>query len=79
MLTLHYLELVNGKNYFNLIKIFVLKLFKMATVQIERSRLEHMSVSKFLLAEKCKPWEIKRTLCDGNKEACFGKKCLQIG
>ena len=52
------LELLYSKNYFNIVKIFVLKLFKKVENQTEYSRLEQRSVIKFLLAEKCKPCEI---------------------
>ena len=41
------------KNYSNLTKIFVLRLFKMVTNQTECSGLEQKSVSKFLVAERC--------------------------
>ena len=52
------LELVYSKDYFNLVKILVLRLFKMAENPKECSRLEQKSVIKFFVAEKCKPWEI---------------------
>ena len=67
--TLHYLELVYSKNYFDLTKIFVLR------QQIKQcSRLKQKSVIKFLLAEKCKPCEIHRRMYDVYREACFIQK-----
>ena len=42
-------KLVYSKNYFNLAKIFVLRLFKMVANQAECSRLEQRSVIKFFL------------------------------
>ena len=51
------LELVYCKKYFNLANIFVLRLFKITAYQIECFRLEQRSVIKFLVAEKCKPYE----------------------
>ena len=62
------------KNYFNHTKIFVLRLFKMATNKNEYSRLEQRSVIKFLMADKCKPCEIYWRICNVYEEACFNKK-----
>ena len=42
-----------AKNYFNLAKIFVLRLFKMKVTQTKSSMQEQSSLSKFLVAEKC--------------------------
>ena len=60
MQTLHCLNLVYSQNYFNLPKIFVLRLFKMLANQKECSRLELKPVIKFLLTDKCKPYKIYR-------------------
>ena len=69
METLHSLEFFKAKNYFNFTKIFVLRLFKMATDQT------------FLMVEKSKPFEIYRRMCDVYWKAGFSqeKKCLQMG
>ena len=48
----------------------------MAANQKEFSWLEQRSVMKVLLAEKCKPCEIYRKMCDVYKEACFGEKIV---
>ena len=53
-----------AKNYFNITKIFLLRLFKNMSNQTECSRLEQRSVIKFLVAEKCKPCEIYRRIYD---------------
>ena len=45
-------------NHFNLTKIFVLILFKIAVNQTEFSMLEQKSVAKNMVAEKCKKSEI---------------------
>ena len=45
-------------------------------------RIEQRSVIKSLVTEKCKPYEIYRTLCDVYRDACFSKKkknSLQMG
>ena len=42
--------------------------------QTEYSRLEHRSVIRFLVAEKCKLCEIYRIMCDVYKETCFSYK-----
>ena len=44
-----------------------------------RSRIEQISVIKFLVAEQCKPSEIFRRMSDVYEEACFSQKCLQMG
>ena len=49
----------------------------MAANQIECSRLEQRSVIRYLVAEKYKPGEFY--MCDLYREACFVKKCLQMG
>ena len=38
------------------------------------NRLEQRSVIKFLMAEKCKQWEIHSTMCDVYGEVCFNEK-----
>ena len=48
-----------------------LRQFKIATYQTECSRLEQRSVIKFLLVEKCKPYEIYKRMCNECWEACF--------
>ena len=53
-----------SKNYFNLTKISILQLFKMASNQKKCSRLEQRSVIIFLMAEKCKQCKIYRKMCD---------------
>ena len=70
---LHCLKLVYSKNYFNLTKIFVLKLFKIMAIQTKCSRLEQRSVIKSLVAEKWKLCEIYRKMCDMYGEACFSQ------
>ena len=50
------------QKYFNLTEIFVLRLFKMVTNKTECSKLEQRSVIKFLVAEKCKPYEIYKSM-----------------
>ena len=42
--------------------------------QTECSKLEQRSVIKFLVAEKCKPCEIYRKMCNVHGEACFNEK-----
>ena len=68
------MELVYGKNEFNLANIFVLRLFKMVANRAEYSKLEQKSVIKVLVAEKCKPWEIYKKLWDVYRETSFSKK-----
>ena len=72
--TLHFLGLIYMKNYSNLVKIFVLKLFEMVANETDCSSLEQKSVIKFLVIGKCKPWEIYRRMCDVYGEDCFSKK-----
>ena len=67
--TLHYLVLIFSKEYCNIAKIFVLRLFKMAENQTKCSRLEQSFVIKVLVAEKNKPYEIYRRICDLFREA----------
>ena len=66
MKTLPCLKLAYNKNYFNLTKIFVLKLFKMLVNQAKSSRLEQCSVMKSLVVEKCKPCEYYWRMCMEN-------------
>ena len=54
--------------------MFVLRLFKMVAKQTEYSRLEQMSVIKFFVAKKWKPYKIYKRMCDVYEEACFSKK-----
>ena len=65
------IKLVYSKNYSNLTKILVLRLFWM--IVTEYSRFEQKSVIKILLANKYKPCQIYRRLCDMKGE-CFSKK-----
>ena len=46
----------------------------MAANQSDCSSLEQRSVTKFLVAEKCKPYKIYRRMCDVYEEVCFSKK-----
>ena len=58
---------------FESVKMFVLRLFKMATNQC--SKLDQKScLFVFFMAEKCKPYEIYKRMCDVYREACFSKK-----
>ena len=50
---MHCLELVHCKNYFNLSKMFVLRLFKKVAKQCYK--LAQRSVIKFLVSEMYKP------------------------
>ena len=68
---LHYLEFIYSKNYVNLTKIFVLRLFKMAANQTVCFRLKQKSVIKSLMVEKYKPCELYRRMCDVYRKACF--------
>ena len=61
------MKLVYSKHYFNLSKIFILVLFKMAANQTQCSRLEQRSVIEFVVADECKPGEIYRMMCDVGK------------
>ena len=67
------------ENYFNLVKIFVLRLFKMASNCAESSRLEHRSVIKFLVAKNCKSCDIYRRMCGLSGEAYFCQKMFPNG
>ena len=71
---LHCLELVYGKNYSNLIKIFVLRLFKMVANQKQCFRLEQRSLIRFLIATKSKPCDIYRRMYVVYGEAYFSQK-----
>ena len=42
--------------------------------QTDSSRLEQRSVIKVLVAEKCKPCDIHRKICDVYGEVCFIEK-----
>ena len=53
--------------------MFVLRLFKKTANQTECSSLEQMSVIKFLVAEKCKLYEIYRRMCDVYANAYFSQ------
>ena len=68
------MKLGYNKNYFNLAKIFVLKLLKMVVNQREMSKLKQNPAVKFLLAEKYKPCEISRRMCDVLKESCISQR-----
>ena len=61
MSSLHCLKLVYRKKYFNLAKIFILKLFKSIANQIVFSKIEQRTVTEFLLTKKFKPGEIYRS------------------
>ena len=76
--TLHFLELVYGKKYFNLIKIFVLRLFRISTNETVH-RLEQKSVIKSLAVEKCKLYEIDQSMYDVYREACFSPNIFTNG
>ena len=55
-------------------KIFLLRLFKIVANQTGCSRFEQRSFIKFLVAEKCKPCKIYRTMGDVYGEANFCQK-----
>ena len=65
--TLHHLELAFCKNYFDFTKIFVLSLF--IELVNQSCWLEKSFVIKLLVAEKSKPCEIYRRMCDVYGEA----------
>ena len=73
------MEVIYSTNYFNLAKIFVLRLFKMEANQIEYFSLEQRSVIKFLMSEKCKLYEIYRGMRDIFGEICFSQKMFANG
>ena len=60
--------------FFNLTKIFVSRLFKMAANQTDCCWLEQRSVIKFLVVKKYKSCEISRRMCVQNREAYFDQK-----
>ena len=66
------MELVYSENYFNLVKIFVLKLFRLMENQTDNFKLQQRSVIKFLVAEKCK-------LCEVYDVYGEAKRFLQMG
>ena len=68
-----------SKNYFNLTKLLVLRLFKMVKNQAEWSRLEQTSMINFFLVEKCKPCEIYWRMFNVYGEACFNQKMFING
>ena len=55
-------------------KIFLLQLYKMVANKTECSGVEQRSILKFLVAKKCKPWEIYRRMWNVYGEVCFSKK-----
>ena len=67
--------IVCSENYFNLTKIFVLRLFKMAAKQTEWYRLEQESFTKFLVTRKCKPREIYWAMWNG---WCFWRSMFEL-
>ena len=71
MPTLHCLELIDSKYYFNLAKVFVLKLFKMAgKIWVLQAGTE----IKLLITDKCKPCEIYRKMNVFNEDEYLSKK-----
>ena len=70
----HCLELVYNKNYSNIAKILVLRLFKMVANQRECFTLEQRYLIKFVVAEKCQQWGIHWKMCDVNGASCLSKK-----
>ena len=68
------------KNYFDITKIFVSKLFITEANQTQYSRPEQRSVVKFFMAEKCKPCENLQKYAYVYEKICFSqKKCFQLG
>ena len=55
----------------NITKMFVLRLFG---AKLGGFRFEQRSVTKFLVAEKCKQCEIYRRMCDVYEDACLNQK-----
>ena len=51
----------------------------MVANQTKCSLFEQRSLIKFLVANKCKPCEIYRRICDGYGKACFRKKIFTNG
>ena len=64
---IHCLEFVYTKNYFNLAKIFLLRVFKMVANQSAQGLKKKKSVMKYLVAEK---WSLQEN-CDVYGEASF--------
>ena len=62
---------VYNKEYLNLGRVFALKRFKVEANQPECSRLEQRSIINVLVAEKCKPCEIYRRMCNVYGEVRF--------
>ena len=65
------------KNYFDLTKIFISRLFKTPANQTEYFKLELGFVTKFLVAGKNKPCKIYRRIYDVDEEACLNKKLFR--
>ena len=51
----------------------------MAANQTECFMIKQRSVIKFLVAERYKPCEIYRRMCDAYREACFSQKMFTSG
>ena len=51
----------------------------MLPIQKKRFRLEQSSIIRFLAAEKCKPYEIYRRMCDTYEKANFSQKKFPNG
>ena len=66
---------IKSQNNFNFTKIFLLRLFKIATNQTECSKHEQRFVINILVAKRCKPYEIYR-ICDMYEETCFSQNSL---
>ena len=54
-----------------IVKITALRQFKMEVDQTVYSKLEPRCVTKFWLAEKCKPWELYKKMFDEYRKAHF--------
>ena len=75
MITLQCLELVYSNIDFSpSLKILIFRLFKLAPNSIVCFRLKQRPEIKFLLAGKCKLYEIYGRMCDWYGEACFNQK-----
>ena len=48
----------------------------MVANQTQYFRLEQWFVMKFLMAKKCKSYEINKIMCDVNGEVCFSQKSV---
>ena len=75
----------SSKKYFNLTKIFVLRLFKIAANPSEYSGLQQRSATKLFMVEISKLRKIYNRMSDVLGEIYFRKKkkkkenCLQMG